>query len=348
MVNLKSIFSLILLLVLGSCISDDEIKIRSNFESEKLNDDWEISKPNLEGLDNEKLQIALDSFFSEDFLQHSKALLIAKNGNLIVEAYAKDYDHRNQLHNIKSITKSITSIITGIALQKDLMDCDLDKTVFSYIPEYFDSDLEKRQITIKHCLMMRTGLEDPFYTVASVLPNNSIETSIGVNLVNTPGEQFSYNNGSANIIGGVINKIANTNFEKFTQDNLFSKLNITNYHWVKHDDGRVNPAFDLYLKPRDILKFGQFCLQNGNWNNHQLIPINWLQESTTNYGNYFGYHWWIIENHNGYYASGHGGQRLWVLPNKNTVILHLAEPSTDQTDLAEIEALLDLIIKAIN
>lgn len=348
MVKNQKILVILLLLVIASCVPDEDIKINNNFIPQELNDDWQISTPQNENIDEEKLQIALESFFSEDFLHNSKALLIAKNGKLIVEAYAKESNHRNQLHNIKSITKSITSVATGIAIKKGIIDNNLDKTVYSYIPEYFDNNQEKRQITLKHCLQMRTGLEDPFYSIASILPNNSVKTSLGVNLINSPGEKFSYNNGSANIIGGILSKMANTSFEKFTKDNLFSKLNINDYHWVKHNDGRVNPSFDLYLKPRDVLKFGQFCLQNGNWNNNQLIPTNWIQQSTKSYGNYFGYHWWVTENYDAFYASGHGGQRLWIFPNKNTVILHLSEPSTDQTRLSEVDSLLRLITNAIN
>lgn len=341
--NLK-ISVILFLLVISSCIVDENIKINNNFIPEELNDDWLISTPKNENIDEGKLQIVLKSFFAEDFLHNSKALLIAKNGKLIVEAYAKDNNHRNQLHNVKSITKSITSVVMGIAIKNGFIDDNLDKTIFSYIPEYFDNSQEKRKITLKHCLQMRTGLEDPFYSVASILPNNSIITSLGVKLINSPGEKFSYNNGSANIIGGVISKMTNNSFEKFTQENLFSKLNINDYHWVKHNDGRVNPAFDLYLKPRDILKFGQFCLQNGNFNNNQLTPTNWIQKSTKNYEGYFGYHWWVTENYEAFYASGHGGQRLWIFPDKNMVILHLSEPSTDQTNLSEIDDLLGLIV----
>lgn len=346
MVSSRIYFVFFIVLIFNSCIKEDNIKINSNYVPENLNDYWQISTPAIEGINESELQLALDSFFSNEYLHNSKALLIVKNNKLIVEAYAKDYDHREQLQNIKSITKSITSLVVGAAIKKQYLNDDLNKTVYSYIPEFFDDESIKREITIKHCLQMQTGLEDPFYSISSVLPGNSVKISLDVKLVNTPGKKFIYNNGSANILGGVVSKVTNQSFEEFTQNVLFSPLNISNYHWVKHNDGRVNPAFDLYLKPRDILKFGQFCLQNGNWKNKQIIPVNWLQESTKNYGNYFGYHWWITKNYNAYYASGHGGQRLWVIPNKNTVILHLAEPSTDQTNLEEINQLLDKIMIA--
>jgi CubicO group peptidase (beta-lactamase class C family) len=87
------------------------------------------------------------------------------------------------------------------------------------------------------------------------------------------------------------------------------------------------------------------------WNNNQLLPENWLKKSTTYYEDgfdgEFGYHWWINQQYNGYYANGHGGQRVFLFPDKNLVIVHLAEPSTDDTDLSEIDVLLDLLLEAV-
>jgi CubicO group peptidase (beta-lactamase class C family) len=92
-------------------------------------------------------------------------------------------------------------------------------------------------------------------------------------------------------------------------------------------------------------------LQNGNWQGQQITPTNWISKSTqpleNGFDGPFGFHWWILEKYNGYYANGHGGQRVWILPDQNMVIVHLAEPSTDQTNLNEVRVLLDLIMEAI-
>lgn len=349
MMRLISLLMTSLLLI--SCLKDDPIKINDNITPENLNDGWSISHPEEEGFEKESLLQAMDYFFSENHLPHSKALLISRHGQLVIEAYSKDRTDRDRLHNIKSVTKSITSVVTGIAIQQGFLSSDLDKIVYGYIPEYFDDDDKKKTITVEHCLRMTTGLEDPFYSVSSVLPGNSLETSLGVRLISTPGDLHRYNNGSANILGGIISTVTTTSFANFTKDNLFRPLQIENYHWVRHNDGRVNPAFDLYMKPRDVLKFGQFCLQNGNWNQTQVLPENWLETSTRSledgFDGKFGYHWWISERYSGYYANGHGGQRVFIFPKEELVIVHISEPSTDDTDLTEVETLLDLIMKTV-
>ena len=338
-------------LMLSACLKDEGLKIAPNATPAPLNDGWTISKPQAQGFDEVLLAEALQYFFSPTALHNSKALLIAKNGQLVLEAYSKDLADRDRKHNIKSVTKSITTVVTGMAIQQGLLDTNLHRTVYSYIPEHFDEDQNKRSITLEHCLTMTTGLTDPFYTVASVLPNNSVATCLGVDLLHPPGTQHTYNNGSANIIGGVVEKMSALSFEAFTQANLFAPLGIVDYHWVKHGDGRVNPAFDLYLFPRDLLKWGQFCLQNGYWKGQQLLPPQWMQRSTQPYEDGFdgpfGFHWWLVEAHQGYYANGHGGQRVWIIPQHQLVVVHLAEPSTDQTNLSEIPVLLDKIMAAL-
>jgi len=347
----KLSFFLAFILIQSSCIKKSSIKIPVNTQAEQLSDNWQISKPTAEGMNQNKLAKATDYFFSESNLLNSKGLLIVRNNKLVYEAYCKDKGDRDQLQNIKSVTKSITSVITGLAVADNLLDSTLQEKVFTIIPENFDDQLDKREITIEHCLRMTTGLEDPFYAVNSVLPDNSITTSLGVDLVSQPGEKHLYNNGSANIIGGVIAKRANKSFENYTKTALLDPLGITSYHWIKHNDQKVNPAFDLYLYPRDLLKFGQFCLQNGQWNGEQLLPIDWLQKSTTYYEDgfdgKFGYHWWINEKYTGYYANGHGGQRVFIFPDKDLVIVHIAEPSTDDTNLSEIDVLLDLVMESV-
>jgi len=347
----SSCYIFLVIIGLASCIADDTTKISINTVPETLNDGWEVSTPSEEDVNADQLESTVESFFSEEVLEYSKALLIAKNGKIILETYFKDLDDRNRKHNVKSVTKSISSTLVGIAILHGAVDTDLDRTVYSYIPEAFDDNERKQEITLRHCLRMTTGLEDPFYTVAPVLPGNSIKTSLDVALVHRPGEVHGYNNGSANIFGGVVSAASKKSYEEFAIENLFTPLGITDHHWVKHSDGVVNPAFDLYLRPRDVLRWGQFCLQNGNWNDEQLLPDTWLDESTTYYEDgfdgKFGYHWWIHDDYNCYYANGHGGQRVWILPDHDLVVVHLAEPSTDQTDLSEIPVVLDRIMESM-
>ena len=354
-VSIIAIILTIMLFGVNSCLKDDApLKIAVNTVPTDLNDGWEVSTLQSENFDESKLQLAIDMFFDENDLPTSKGLLIARNGNIVLESYCRKLNDQNKLQNIKSVTKSITSIMTGIAIENNVLDTNLNRTVYSYIPEKFDGNLEKKTITLKHCLTMTTGLKDPVFVKSDemITGNDHLATCLSVPLENTPGYDYKYNNGNANIIAGVIKKQSGENFGNYTKTHLFDKLGITNYNWVKWGDGEVNAAYDLMLLPRDMLKIGQFALQNGNWNAEQLLPLDWLYKSAQPYEHgsvdNYGLHWWVDANQNGYYAWGLGGQYIYVLPEKNLVIVHIAGTLHYPAEIERIPVLIDRIIDAVN
>jgi hypothetical protein len=152
----------------------------------------------------------------------------------------------------------------------------------------------------------------------------------------------------------------------FAREHLFGPLGITHYRWLEHADGTTYGPWGLYLTPRDMARVGQLLLQRGQWEGRQLVPEDWLDESTrarpppdsvrndaglAHYGLGYGYYWWVSAEHRAFFASGHGGQYILVRPDLQLVVVLTAEPDT-KSDLTDVNpraflALVDLITDAV-
>ena len=136
---------------------------------------------------------------------------------------------------------------------------------------------------------------------------------------------------------------------EYAKEKLFEPLNIQDWKWENAKDGTTFGAFSLYLKPRDFAKVGQLLLQNGMWENEQLIDSNYLSVATshltTSENNYpYGYYFWLDKNNQGFYAHGHGGQVLLIVPSKNLVLLYTAWPYSSGDFFDNAFDLFDMII----
>ena len=143
--------------MIGGCIEDGELKIDLNIEPATLNDGLEISTPVDEGIDESALQEAYDLFFSEDEYVTGLSLLVLRNDKLVAEGYCRDINDRDVKRNLQSATKSFTSLVFGIAMDMGYFD-SLDVKLYDIIPEAFDSDVKKQDITLHHLMTMRSGL----------------------------------------------------------------------------------------------------------------------------------------------------------------------------------------------
>jgi len=155
--SLTIIFYFFISLWIG-CLMDTDLKIDLNMEPAVLNDGWEISTQVDEGFDESALQEAYNQFFSENDYITGISLLVVKNGKLVAEGYCRDMKDRDVKRNIQSATKSFTSLVFGIARDMGYFD-NLDQKLYDIIPEAFDSNLKKRDITLRHLMTMKSGLE---------------------------------------------------------------------------------------------------------------------------------------------------------------------------------------------
>ena len=340
-------------LTISACLTDPDLKLPyEGFQPVQKNDGWVISTPQDEGFNENEIKAVYQDVYSEDLYPAIHSLLIVRNGKLVAEAYCRDKNEINLFHHIQSATKSITSILTGIAIDKGLID-SVNMPLYHFIPEYFDSDIRKRDITLHHVLTMETGLDFDNDNNTIELYNgsgSSLEFVLHKRLLFLPGSDWYYGDGNPQLLSGVIQKTSGMTEEAFAVENLFNPLGIKNYQWEKHADGLTFGAFGLWLLPRDMAKIGKLMQQNGIWEGEQIVSADWIARSTrlqSTHENY-GYYWYPSDKTGAFYAEGHGGQYIYVLQDLHLVVVITADSDSSTKALSSnFEELFDTILGAI-
>ena len=338
--------------LLVSCLNEDPFKQKyTGYTPSRLTDDWETSTPEQESMNRNKLDEAFTMLYSDERFLMARSLLVVRNGKLVAEAYPHDQSDRDKLSNIQSCTKSFTSMMVGVAKQ-DGVQISLDEKLYSIYPELFDNDYRKREITLGDALTMRAGLEfsnDTHTLQLYQTTSNSAGFVLSFPYKNEHGTVMDYNDGAPQLVSKAIEVKAGKPLAEYAREKFFEPLNITHWQWESAKDGTPFGAFSLYLKPRDFAKVGQLLLQNGRWGNLQIIEKNYLHEATLPYATQwdkpYGYYFWLDETNKGFYAHGHGGQVLLVVPSKNLVLLYTAWPYTSGDFFDNAFDMLDLIVE---
>ena len=305
-----------------------------------LNDGWKIVK-------SKKLNSALlhkmEDAINSNALENTHSVLIAKKGKLIYENYFSGYNSTTP-HDMRSASKSISSAIIGILIDKKLI-ADENQKLYDFLPEEYHTttDTLKKQITIHSLLTMSSGLDaidfgikrESYATEDKYQQQKDITKYIlEAPMLYQPNLHSNYGSANPYLLGVIANSVVSEPLELFMDKALFQKLGISNY--IIQSDGHGVPYFGggMYLKPRDMLKFGQLYLDNGKWNNDRIVSEQWVKKSfkdyhileNTNDKNGYGYLWWhktyeingkLIKSIE---ARGAGGQYIFVIPQLKTVV----------------------------
>ncbi|MEP1307495.1 MAG: serine hydrolase [Balneola sp.] len=275
--------------------------------------------------------VVSEIFQSADDISTVRTLLIQQHGELL---HAESFDGRslNRPFNIKSASKSIIGLLTGIAIEKELIP-SIEEPIKTYFPEYFESnpDSLKENITIKNLLTMKTGLRSTSSRNygAWVISDNWIEYALDQDFVAEINGRMVYSTGTSHLLSVIISKAAEMSTKEFAEKYLFEPMNIRIGGWDKDPQGNYMGGNNMSLKPSDMLKIGQLLLDGGVYNERQLISESWIQDSfkTYAYSNYnpfgYGYQLWNQEigGHQVYFAWGNGGQYIFVIPEIEAVIV---------------------------
>ncbi len=293
-----------------------------------------VSTPEAQGMDSERIVRMIRYILDNRLAIHN--LLIIRNGSLVTEAafYPSRKDAR---HVVNSCTKSVTSALVGIALGEGLIG-DVNDPVLGYFPERTIAavDARKRALTIRNLLMMTAGMEwteDGNYGSPSdswrLLWDSPDQVGYVLDrpMKEVPGTAFYYNTGASHVLSAIIQKATGKTALEFAREKLFSALGIADVTWDADTNGVTVGGAGLYLRPVDLAKFGLLYLNRGKWGDRQIVPEEWVDESTSRLiatpyglaGRYgYGYQWWM-NDFGGYSARGYGGQYLFVLPRRGLV-----------------------------
>jgi hypothetical protein len=334
--------------------------------------EWPVSTPQSQLMNPDSLQ-AFDDGIASGKYGNVDGMIITRHGKLIFQkTYKHDYDkiygdstrkksglnqhdpggqynyynpwwhpfyRRGELHSLQSVTKTITSVIIGVAAARKEFP-DLSATVLSFFDttQVKNIDDRKRKMTIRHLLTMTAGFDwdeglhysDP-RNDCSVMEASFdwIQYVIDKPMAFEPGRYFKYNSGASQLLSYIFRKATGKDIEEYASQYLFSPLGIYQYFWKRIPTGLADTEGGLYLAATDLAKIYYLFLKEGNWNGTQLVTREWVKASVTpaitvRPGVKYGYKWWLYEygNDNSKYAwagSGFGGQWPIVIPEYDIV-----------------------------
>jgi CubicO group peptidase (beta-lactamase class C family) len=281
------------------------------------------------------------------------ALLVARHGKLVFERYFRGSDEifsrpvgivafdRDTLHDMKSVSKSVASLVLGIAIDRGLIG-SINEPIFSFFPELSDlRSPDKERIQLVHALTMSMGLQWVEATPATGDYNNDearmhmardpCRYVLGLAVTAPAGQEFSYNTGALTLVSAIIRKAAGRPLDEFAREALFEPLGITGEEWMRVK-GDADAGGGLRLRPRDMAKIGQLILAGGRWNDRQVVSRDWIETSTApkieaTGGLFYGYLWWLGRSLlNGreirwIMAAGRGLQTIRVVPELDLVVV---------------------------
>lgn len=288
----------------------------------------------------------LEAIINKDY-GNTAGIVVLKDGEMQYEQYFNGCTAESRVH-IYSVTKSIVSILIGIAMDKGFIT-DIDQKVLDFFPDYVPKQREKtiQNITLKHLLTMTAPYKYKIAPYVKYFTSDDMVT-FTLDLLGGRGKpgQFRY----APLIGpdlltGILKQAAGQSVFEFARENLFIPLKITAersivFHskeeqlafnkatdisgWVSDPSGTNTGGWGLTLSAADMAKLGQLYLNGGLWNGKPIVSAEWISESTKEHSRWvkenlaYGYLWWLHED--GFAAMGDGGNVIYVNMKKNLTV----------------------------
>jgi CubicO group peptidase (beta-lactamase class C family) len=315
---------------------------------------WRTASPESQGMSSRVLSELFHAVEKNEYAIDS--VIIVRNGHVVLESYGQ-LQERHFRHQIHSCTKSVVSALIGIAIDEGYIE-SVDQSVLELFPDKSPRipDSDKQEITLRHLLMMATGLacEDSvqyeFKGLEEMWQSDDwVQYMIDLPLIETPGTRFEYCNGASALLTAILQETTGMNAFDFARRHLFNPLKIEDAHWKSHHGITIGYS-EFTMRPLDMARFGYLFLHDGRWNNHEIISDEWVEESTTKQisttlADGYGYQWWVMSPDR-YGARGAHGQRIFVLKDKDMVVVFTGSLKEAKTLIPE-ELLENFIIPAV-
>lgn len=274
----------------------DSFYVNNNVYTDTNIHAWTTVTPESQGLVTAKLTACVSSLKKD---RNFRAMLIARRGVLVYEYYskAKAFEARN----IHSASKSILSMAVGERLS-------LDATVGQVLGGKFSVPSSKQAITAKHLLMMRSGIAWSEDSTEYRLRGNYIQGILNLGQAATPGARFNYSTGDAMLLNAMLTESGGS------LEHVTTPLGITIDAWGKDAQGYYSGGCNFFIAPREMLRFGQFALEQRRANDP------WTIAATTNKSGY-GYMWWTDIGTGNFRAWGWGKNFIYVFPATELVVV---------------------------
>ncbi len=326
---------------------------------------WPRSTPEAQDMDPATLN-GLTTFISQNNLD-MEAVIVVRHGNIVLETYPDAEYDKHDMHIANSVTKSFVSALIGIAIQQGYI-AGVDVKMTELFPDRTIANMDtwKAAITLDDILTMRPGMAwdewaYPYtdcqndYVNALWCQDDPVQHVLDLPMTGVPGTVWNYNGGTSHLLSALIATFSDTNDTlDFAREFLFEPMGITESDWEYDGNDIIRQGGGgLWLKPRDMAKFGYLYLSSGVWEGEQIVPAAFVADSVRTHsypygGTSFGYgyqSWWTYPQAGVYYAAGLNGQKIYVVPDLDLVVVFTAY-LPDGTDDVQTDMLFDYIIAA--
>ncbi len=291
----------------------------------------------------------MDSAILSGKYERIQSVLIAKKGEVLFEKYYHGSDV-NSTHNTRSATKTMATLLTGIAIKHGHISSEKDK-IFQYLQHkkpVQNPDPRKEEITLEDLLTMSSVLECNDFNSFSrgneermYIIEDWAQFYLDLPIRSYPfepkpedqahGRAFSYCSAGAALMAEIVQTAVKMPLDQYAQKHLFEPLGITDYQLDYTPQGILNTAGGSNYRSRDFLKLIQLCLNQGKWNGEEILPATWLQKATrpqaqVQEGMEYGYLFWLRNFGKGpgypaYCMAGNGGQKILALPELEACVV---------------------------
>ena len=293
-----------------------------------------------QNFDVQQLSQAIDSLAE---ISGFKSIVVGRNGRIAAEEYYNG-GHPDSLHDVRSVTKSVMGLLIGIAIEKGYLQ-SVDQTIGEFLIDTVIDTLDsaRAQISIKHLLMMSCGLEwheldggdsyNHWY-----VSQDHVKWVLEQSFIHEPGNGFNYNTGSTYLLSVILTLTTGNSALEFARQNLLQSMGIQTSDWTFLPLEAVynNGGAGLSISPHAMFVLGNLMLDNGKYNEIQIVPAEWINQSISiqniadvenPYGTHYGYLWWVgqARGHNHFYAMGWGGQFIVCVPDFDLVVTATCE-----------------------
>lgn len=330
-------------------------------QPKNLGDGWKTNHLKSQNVDTTLIYKMFSQLKERENQIHS--VLLVKNDQIIIEEYFKGHT-QDQQHDLRSASKSIRSILMGIAIDEGFID-NVDDPISKYLKSPLPKkniDERKDKITIKHLLTMSSGLDCNDWDKKSQGQEDKVykkkdwlQYTLNLPMVNEPGTVSNYCSMGAVLVAEIISQALGMTIDKFANQYLFNPLSIANVSWGHTSKKEIIPSGKrLYMTSRDMAKIGQLILNKGEWNGKQIVSEKWIEDSTMPKtkitGIDYGYLWWNIpfkakeKVFVSKAAIGNGGQYIMVLPELDMVAVFTGGAYNSQEDKLPFAAMTDIFL----
>jgi CubicO group peptidase (beta-lactamase class C family) len=316
---------------------------------EDAGDGWPVAAPSNAGMDAARLDALAAAVDAGEF-QRLRAVVLARGGSLVFERYYNGAD-RDARTNVRSASKSVTSALIGVAIDRGEI-AGVDARILELLPGYADRAAREprlAEITVEDFLTMSSSLEcddwnefsrgneERMYLVedwvgfAFDLPIRGFPPWTTRPEASPYGRAFSYCTAGAFALGAALEAATGAQIEDYAEAHLFGPIGLVGQEWPQAPSGQAITGGGLDMRARDMVRFGQLYLDGGSWRGTRVLSEDWVRQSfepraELDDETLYGYLWWIrdfeieSEVRRAYYASGNGGNEIFVVPDLDLVV----------------------------